>query len=1306
MPDHPAIFELGDNGAAPRKTSYGELARAACRLARHLIEHGVKPGDRVLMALPRGADAICAQIAILAAGGAFVPVDVSAPLDRLAFIAADAKARLALSVGAKAAEIAALGLPVVNLELGRENIALQSPEVLPCFDPNDGEAVAYVIYTSGTTGKPKGVGVRHRNACHFVAAEGSILKLTATDQVFHWFSYAFDMSIEEIWPALAAGATLVAATEAIAKSGPDVINAVIAGGVTVWHAVPSLIGMIDRDPPLLRLLNVGGEACPPELVDRWWRPNRRILNTYGPTETTVTATYAELKPGEPVTIGFPLRGYETYVLNGELEPVADGEDGELCIAGGGVSVGYINRPDLTAEKFLLADVGAADGRARLVYRTGDLVRRDPQGRLVFRGRIDTQVKIRGYRVELGEIEHVIREDASIRAAAVVLHQSETAGELLVAYLVLAAGIDIDQAALRQRLYASLPNYMVPTVLEVLPSMPTSASGKIDRKRLPPPREAGDRSADRVAPRNDGERDIAAACAEILGRDDVSVEADFFDELGGHSLRAGRFVSKLRADARYAHVSMGDVYRCRTVARLAAHLAGVDSLASTPAPAFAPASHWRYLLCSAGQTVVLAIFFGLFAFGWLLPYGVYGATRLEGAGGAEAVTAGLGGSMLMALFGAALPILVRALFVGRLRPGAYPMWGLTYFRWWMFHRSLSYAPVELLAGTPFMAAYLRLLGAKIGRGVLVATPTIDIPDLLEIGDGATIGSGSVLSVSAVEAGMLHLGRINIGVGATVGISASVGRGAVIGRNAIVDDLTLIANNCVLRDGEVWSGSPGRPQLHSVGDTERAAPRPASLAMSTAFAAAAASLLLLPFFAVAPGLGFLIAMGPDLTTYFLLTPPLALSYVLSMVGLVAAAKWLVLGRVGPRSAAYWSTFHLRLWIVQTIGELALGFLHPLYGTLYLRPFYRLLGMRYGRGAEVATASNIVHDLVTIGEKSFIADGAMLGAPRFASGTVTVGETTIGRRSFVGNAAVIPQRSVLGDGGLIGVLSRPPASRLDQIRTGMSWFGSPAIFLPQRQKSPPFAEGVTFDPPARLVAQRLVVESVRILLPIVVVAILTIALIDAFLAAWEAGWTFLSLIALLPAAGFGFGVASFAFVAALKWILAGRYRPVVAPLWSPFVWLTELVTTLYEYLAAPFLMGLRGTPYLAIFLRLLGAKIGRRTFIDTVDFTEFDLVSIGDDAALNHNCGPQTHLFEDRVMKLGRVEIGARSTIGSGSIVLYDTSVGAEAMVGDLSIVMKGEVVPPGTSWEGSPARPAAVQSGGGGAVAGAAGQTDVA
>jgi non-ribosomal peptide synthetase-like protein len=228
---------------------------------------------------------------------------------------------------------------------------------------------------------------------------------------------------------------------------------------------------------------------------------------------------------------------------------------------------------------------------------------------------------------------------------------------------------------------------------------------------------------------------------------------------------------------------------------------------------------------------------------------------------------------------------------------------------------------------------------------------------------------------------------------------------------------------------------------------------------------------------------------------------------------------------------------------------------------------------------------------------------------------------------------------------------------------------------------------------VAQRLAIEAVRIVLPITLIAVATIALFDLYSATRVARWTLSNMIALSPATGLALGLAAFAFVAIVKWTLMGRYRPTVAPLWSRFVWFTEMVTTFYEYLAVPLLLDpLRGTPYLAFFLRILGATVGRRTFIETTDFTEFDLVSIGDDAALNEGCGCQTHLFEDRIMKLGPVAIGARSAIGSGSIVLYDASVGAEAKVGDLSIIMKGEAVPCRTSWEGSPARPACDHIGG--------------
>ncbi|MBV8664191.1 MAG: amino acid adenylation domain-containing protein, partial [Hyphomicrobiales bacterium] len=1038
-PEHIAIVELDDRGQTAGALTYGALARKARRLARHLIAGGVEPGDRVLMVMPRGPQAICAEIAILTAGATFVPLDFATPAERIAFAAKDSRSRHAVCSSARSAELAALGLTVVRPETAWAEADVPDDAFAPP-PSDDGEAIAYVIYTSGSTGNPKGVAVRHRNIRHFVAAEGSVLALAASDRVFQAFSYAFDMSIEEIWPTLAAGATLVVATEAIAKSGPDVVEAVIAAEVTVWHAVPSLIGMISRDPPNLRLLNLGGEACPAELVRRWCRADRRVLNTYGPTETTVSATYAELRPGEPVTIGAPLPGYEAIVLDGGLQPVPDNGEGELCIGGEGVSAGYLNLPEPTAEKFLVTDVGSADGRSRLLYRTGDLVRRDTAGRLEFLGRIDAQVKIRGYRVELGEIENAILEAGDVRAVAVALHRLETGGERLVAHIVADPDAQLNLAAIRRRLAARLPDYMIPGFFELTQSLPTLASGKIDRKRLAAPTAAplgGDDS--QVAPRNAAERDIASVCAEILGYRDVSVEADFFTDLGGHSLRAGQLVSKLRQDVRFAHVSMGDVYRCRTIARLAANLATAHQTAESPS--FAAIEPARYLWCLLAQTGALVVLFGLGAAAWAAPFLAYYAVSDWGAGQIVALAASLGGALLAALCGAALPILVRALF-GRLRPGVYPLWGLVYFRWWLLRRSLSFAPLRILSGTPVMAMYLRWLGAEIGAGALIATTTIDVPELLTIGDGATLCRGSTLSVSSVEGGELHLGPIAIAGGAVVGLRSAIGRGATIGPNARIEDLTLIGNNCAVGAGEVWSGSPARPRLHSVERLEKPEAKPASLAMTAAFTLAGALLYLLPTCAVGPGLAIVVAFGKPSSSlgYLEWAPLMATCFPFSMAGLVAATKWLSLGRAKPRSAPYWSAFHLRLWIAETACDLALSVLHPLYGTLYLRPFYRLLGMRYGRGAEMTTATDIVHDLVEIGDRSFVADGASIGAPRFARGVVTIERTSIGRHSFVGNYAVIPQQSALADDTLVGVMSRPPASSHDQARAGTSWFGSP--------------------------------------------------------------------------------------------------------------------------------------------------------------------------------------------------------------------------------------------------------------------------
>ncbi len=355
-PDSTALRLADHDPASGRRQhlTYGELAQRSSQLAHFLRGRGVVNGDRVVICLPRGLDQFVAVLGVLATGAAYVPVDWSFPADRIDFIATDSTAKLILTTQERIADFAHAQVVALDDRLGE----IATGEVWPFTRAVTGASpddLAYIIYTSGTTGQPKGVAIRHRNIAHLVRAEAAILGLRADDRVFQGFSLAFDMSLEETWPAFLAGAELIVSSEALARSGPDIGAAIQAAGVTVWHCVPSLLAVVEVRPPALRLINLGGEACPPDLAERWARPGLRLLNTYGPTETTVTATWAELRPGAPVTIGTPLPGYRAWVVDEALVPVAAGTAGELVIGGPGVGVGYLGRDELTAAKFVTAN---------------------------------------------------------------------------------------------------------------------------------------------------------------------------------------------------------------------------------------------------------------------------------------------------------------------------------------------------------------------------------------------------------------------------------------------------------------------------------------------------------------------------------------------------------------------------------------------------------------------------------------------------------------------------------------------------------------------------------------------------------------------------------------------------------------------------------------------------------------------------------------------------------------------------------------------------------------------------------------
>ena len=395
------------------------------------------------------------------------------------------------------------------------------------------------------------------------------------------------------------------------------------------------------------------------------------------------------------------------------------------------------------------------------------------------------------------------------------------------------------------------------------------------------------------------------------------------------------------------------------------------------------------------------------------------------------------------------------------------------------------------------------------------------------------------------------------------------------------------------------------------------------------------------------------------YLSVAPLAALSFIVLLSLEIVAVKWLLLGRVKEGTHRVHTLDYLRRWFFNQTMDLSLDILGPLYASIFLAPWYKMLGAKMGDGAEVSTASFISPDLLSIDDGSFVADSVSMGAPRVRDGVVATGRNHVGKRSFIGNSALLPPGAVIGDNVLIGCLSAPPASPADALREDSAWLGSPAIFLPQRQKSAGFSDETTFHPNWKLRAQRAAIEFFRVLAPstgfIIIISLLFSALLllkDYFSAAAdqpllnscfsEAQLEYFSdhetLMSLLcfPFLYVACGLAAALITLAAKWTLVWRYRPGEKPLWSTAVWRNELINALHEHLAAPFLVdALTGTPFVCWHFRLLGAKIGRRVYMETTDFTEFDLVRIGDEAALNADCTIQTHLFEDRVMKMSNVQ-----------------------------------------------------------------------
>ncbi|GGZ53033.1 amino acid adenylation protein [Streptomyces inusitatus] len=1241
-----------DDGVTP--LTYRALAAEVETVRARLTGAGIGPGDRVGVRVPSGtADLYVSILGVLAAGAAYVPVDAEDPEERAELVFTEAAVRAVLSEG-RALALREGGLPP---EPRPEADPLPRPEARP--GPEDD---AWVIFTSGSTGKPKGVAVTHRAAAAFVDAEARLFlrrdPLGPGDRVLAGLSVAFDASCEEMWLAWRHGAALVPAPRSLVRTGLDLGPWLVEQRVTAVSTVPTLAALWPADALTgVRLLIFGGEACPPELAERTAVPGREVWNTYGPTEATVVACAARLTGEGPVRIGLPLDGWELAVVNarGEIAPL--GESGELVI--GGVGLARYLDPDKDAEKY--APLPAL-GWPR-AYRSGDLVRADPAG-LVFLGRADEQIKLGGRRVELGEVDAALQSLPGVAGAAAAVRTTPAGHQLLIGYVVPESPehsepvFDLERA--RELLRGELPAALVPR-LAAVGELPTRTSGKVDRDALPWPLPAATVTVPETERLTETEAWLAGQWAELLGAEVTGPDADFFAS-GGGSLAAAQLVSRIRE--RYATGSVGDIYQHPTLGALA------RTLDSGPGPGPADARPARRVspVPRRAQLAQLALMLPLLTVAGLRWSVVAAAVNNVLALAGPAVSwwwIGLGwllvisppGKIAIAAGGARL--LLRGV-----RPGTHPRGGSVHLRLWTAERLAELSGATGLAGS-WLTYYARALGVRVGDDAdLHSLPPVT--GLLRLGRGAAVEPEVDLSGHWLDGDLLHIGPVRVGADATVGARSTLFPGARIGKRSEIAPGSGVTG--AVPAGERWSGAPAtrdgkaRPPV---------GPRPARRPRWTAVYALTSLLLgLLPALAALPALLILRASAAPLAAVPLATLAALAAYaLLILAGVRALSAGLREGSHPVHSRIAWQA-----WTTERLMDMARVQLFPLYASLATPVWLRALGMKVGRGVEASTVL-AVPSMTTVGDGAFLADDTMVASYELGGGRLRIAAARVGKRAFLGNSGMTAAGRRVPKRGLVGVLSSTPKGA----KAGSSWLGMPPMKLPRAAEKGD--QSRTFAPPARLKWARAAVELCRIV-PVICSAMLALLAVIAFgTLAEHLGHPLAVLLggALLLAAG---ALAALLALAA-KWLLVGRFRAVEHPLWSAFVWRNELADTFVEVLAVPWLVGsVGGTPLMSLWLRGLGARIGRGVWCETYWLPEADLATVGEGASIGRGCVVQTHLFHDRIMRMDNVRIGAGATLGPHGIALPGAVIGDRAVVGPASLVMRGERVPAGTRWLGNP------------------------
>lgn len=1274
--------------------TYGELDARANQTARYLLKQGVRAGDRVALLFDKSYHTYVALLAVLKVNASYVPLDVSFPRERISYILKDAEVGAVVTLSPFQFVLKDVCDPIF-LDVAEDDIAVESRDRMSDVErgfPVD--QLCYIIYTSGSTGAPKGVAVEHPSICNFVKVASEVYGVTEDDKVYQGMTIAFDFSVEELWVPLIAGATLVPGRPGTRLVGADLAHFLIENHVTALCCVPTLLASIEEDIPNLRFLLVSGEACPQDLVVRWHRPGRTILNAYGPTEATVTATWTELHPQKPVTIGQPLPTYSVVILSEDEDKASPhGEAGEICIAGIGLAKGYLNREDLTQKSFIRDFLHISNNPSGRIYRTGDLGRITADDEIEYLGRIDTQVKIRGYRIELTEIESVLLQLPQIAQAVVSTYAPEPGAYELVAYYTRNEEVStLSQVDIVEALRCRLPGYMIPAFLEELADIPMLPSDKADRKKLPAPSgpRFSSRNGEFIQPRNDTEKALSSALAGVLGMDRISVGDHFFDDLGAHSLLMARFSAELRGQCDL-EVSMRDIYLHPTIAQLSEHL-GADS-----SPKDARINHQESRVASDAEYYGCAALQLSYYLGYLiLSLGIL-AEGVTWMASAASLPATYGRVVGFAAFTFALLTVVsigaKWILIGRWSEEPIPIWGRGYFRFWVVKQLIRTSPMVFFKGAPLYNLYLRLLGARIGRNVVIYSRVVPVcTDLIEIGDNSVLRKDSILMGYRAQSGYIVPGATRIGR------NAFVGEAAVLDIDTVMEDGTQLGHASSLHAGqrvpagERYHGSPAQKTSSNYCRVEGRPCGAARRALYSMFQVLSLFLLSVPV----PYLMalYLYRLFPASLDKSLSGAAVALLPVSSFtfVGLLAFGLFVI--AVVPRV--------LNLLLKPDETYVLYGFHYVVFRLIFRMSNSRLFNVIFGDSSfivyylkligynlckVVQTGSNFgtsqKHDipfLCEVGTGTMVSDGISFINAQIGNSSFRLSKASIGEANYVGNDIYFPAEARTGKNCLLATKVLIPVE--GEIRENTGLLGSPCFEIPRATSRDRRIAHI--DTSMR--AERLRRKNISNLATVASFLFFQWLYLYTVLLFGMMGWRLYYSYGVLGLTATTSAILIFTIFYFVMLERLGRgfrkLRPRVCSIYDTYFW--NVIERYWKFGESVLIELFKGTPYKTLIYRWLGVTVGKKVFDDGCQVTEKTLAVIGDYCTLNEASVMQAHSLEEGVFKSDYIKIGKGCSIGCHAFVHYGVEMGDNVILDPDSFLMKGEVPKSHSIWRGNPAK----------------------